>query len=196
MPITYQEPPAETLETLRDSVESMPRSFEGHAQIIRDVLAHPDQHWPHPVYIAGLRDMASKDGLAQAEKIAWRYLAHTSGNRNYAIEVQDDADWDGQQLTEIDKGPFIDAMYQVLEDANLARRAGDAEMKLSVLRINAMGIFAVWLRADNAANDLIIPLQPAPEFLTPGQPYSVAEFQETLQPRAKSRLKSSRTSDA
>ncbi|MFN0086737.1 MAG: hypothetical protein ACKVX9_15210 [Blastocatellia bacterium] len=196
MPIKFQEPPAETLAALRESAETMPHTFAGHAQIIRDVLAHPDQHWPHPVYIAGLRDMAAKDGLRLAERIAWRYLAHASGNLNYAIEVQDDSDQDEQQLTEIDKGPVIDAMYQVLEDKKLAQRAGDADMKLSVLRINAMGIFAVWLRADDADDDLIIPLQPAPDFLTPGQTYSIEEFQEALQPRAKSRLKLRRSSDA
>ena len=197
MTIKFQTPPAEALETLRESADTMPQALAGQAAILRDVLAHPERHWPHPVYIAGLRDMAAGGGLQQAEQIAWRYLAReTSGNRNYAIEVQDDPEWHGQQIAEIDRGPFVDAMYQLLEDVGLARRAAGAEMKLSALRINALGIFAVWLRAEQAENDLIIPLQPAPEFLTPGQPYSIDEFQQTLQPRAKSRLKAGRTFDA
>lgn len=194
MPIRFQQPPADTIETLRESADTMPRSFAEHARMIRSVLDDPDGHWPHPVYIAGLRDMASSDGLRQAEIAGWRYLTQSGGN--CAIEVDDDPDGDGRHVTEIDKGPFIDGLCRVLEDQEIARQTGADELGLSVLRINALGIFAVWLHAEDSRKDIIIPLQPAPDYLKPGQTYSVEEFQDALQPQAKRNLKSGRSYDA
>jgi hypothetical protein len=196
MPIKYQEPPEDTLETLRESAETMPRAYAQHAKMIRDVLDDLDHHWPHPVYIAGLKDMASSGGLSKAEMIGWRYLAQSGSDRNYAIEVQQDPEWEGQQLTEIDKGPFIDGIYRVLEDKSIAQKAGETDLKLSVLRINAMGIFAVWLRADDPDKEIIVPVQPAPDYLKPWHAYSIGEFEDALKPEAKRDLKSGKSLDA
>jgi integrase len=194
MPIRFQQPPATTIEILRESAETMPRPFAEHARMIRAVADAPERHCPHPVYIAGLRDLAAADGLRQAEVAGWRYLAQ-SGDP-CAIEVDDTPEWDGQQLTEIDKGPFVDGLCRLLADQELARQTEADDLNLSVLRINALGIFAVWLRADDSQKDRIIPLQPAPDYLQPGQTYSVQEFQDALLPQAKRNLKSGRTSDA
>src|SRR5262245_31901649 len=196
MPIKYQKPPGDTLDTLRESAETMPEAYVRHAKMIHEVVDHPDEHWPHPVYIAGLKDMASSNGLSHAEMIGWRYLAHLGSDRNYAIEVQQDPEWDGQQVTEIDKGPFIDGIYRVLKDKSIAEKAGETDLKLSVLRINAMGIFAVWLRADDSDKDIIVPVQPAPKYLKPWHAYSVEEFEDALKPEAKRDLKPGRSFDA
>jgi hypothetical protein len=194
MPIKFQQPPADTIETLRKSADATPRSFVEHARMIRSVLADPGGHRPHPIYIAGLRDLAAPDGLRRAEQAGWRYLTQSGGN--CAIEVGDDPDGDGLQLTEIDNGPFIDGLCRVLEDPELARNTSADDLSLSVLRVNGLGIFAVWLRADDSRNDLIIPLQPTPDYLKPGRTYSVEEFQDALKPQAKRNLKSGRTFDA
>lgn len=196
MPIKSQKPPEGMLDTLRESAETMPRVYARHANMIRDVVDHPDQHWPHPVYTTGLKDMASSNGLSNAEMIGWRYLANLGSERNYAIEVQQDPEWDGQQVTEIDKGPFIDGIHRVLQDKSIAEKAGETDLTLSVLRINAMGIFAVWLRADDSEKDIIVPVQPAPKYLKPWHAYSVEEFEAALKPEAKRDLKSGRTLDA
>ena len=194
MPIRFQQPPAGAIETLRESATAM---FDEHARMIRSVVDDPDGpdgHWPHPVYIAGLRDMAASGGLRHARKVGWRYLTKSGGA--CAFEVGDDPDGGGLQLTEIDDGPFIDDLYRVLENKRLAQRTSDTDLSLSVLRINAMNICAVWLRAESGGADIIIPLQPAPDYLKPGHSYSVEEFQEALQPQAKCNLKSGRSFDA
>ena len=196
MPITHQEPPRDTLETLREAAETMPQAYAHNAKMIRDVLDDLDRHWPHPVYIAGLKDMAASGGLSKAEMIGWRYLAQSGSDRNYAIEVQEDPDGTGHQVAELDKGPFIDGIYRVLEDKSIAQKAGETDLKLSVLRINAMGIFAVWLRADDSDKEIIIPVQPAPEYLKPWHAYSVEEFEDALKPEAKRDLKPGRSFDA
>jgi len=196
MPIKSQKPPEGMLDTLRESAETMPQVYAQHANMIREVVDHPDQHWPHPVYTLGLKDMAAANGLSNAEMIGWRYLANMGSERNYAIEVQQDPEWDCQQVTEIDKGPFIDGIHRVLEDKSIAEKAGETDLNLSVLQINAMGVFAVWLRADDSEKDIIVPVQPSPKYLKPWHAYSVEEFEAALKPEAKRDLKSGKTLDA
>src|SRR5262245_5265898 len=106
MPITHQEPPRDTLETLREAAETMPQAYAHNAKMIRDVLDDLDRHWPHPVYIAGLKDMAASGGLSKAEMIGWSYLAQSGSDRKYEIEVQEDPDGTGNRVDELDKGPF------------------------------------------------------------------------------------------
>jgi hypothetical protein len=84
----------------------------------------------------------------------------------------------------------------VLADEKIAEKAGETDLNLSVLRINAMDIFAVWLKADESQKDIIVPVEPAPEYLKPWRAYSVEEFEDTLKPEAKRDLKSRRTLDA
>src|SRR5438876_6434751 len=113
MPIKHQQPPEKSLEALRTATKKMPKVYAEVAGMIQDILAHPDQHWPHPVYVVGLRDMTSPNGLRKAQMIGWRYLAQVGSDRNYAIEVQHDDDGSDHRLAELDKGPYIDGMYKV-----------------------------------------------------------------------------------
>ncbi|HZS09088.1 MAG TPA: hypothetical protein VFD58_29915 [Blastocatellia bacterium] len=188
MPIKHQQPPEKSLEALREATKKMPKVYAEVAGMIRDILAQPDQHWPHPVYVAGLRDMASANGLRKAQMIGWRYLARVGSDRNYAIEVQHDDDGTDHRLAELDKGPYIDGMYRVLGDKNLARKVGATALRPAVLRINALKVFAVWLRADDPEKELIIPIPPAPPPLKPWQAYTVKEFQDELRDEAKEDL--------
>jgi hypothetical protein len=188
MPIKCQPPPEKSLQALQSAARRVPKTYEHVAEMIRQVVAHPEQAWPHPVYVAGLRDMASAQGLRRAEPTGWRYLARSGSDRNYAIEVQHDEDGDRHQLSEVDKGPYIDGMYKVLADQSLARKLGAVLYRPALLRINAMRVFAVWLQTRDQTKDILIPIPPAPPFLSPWQPYSVREFQDALRDEAKEQL--------
>lgn len=188
MPIKCQQPPEKSLQALQAAARKVPKTYEHVAQMIRQVVAHPDQAWPHPVYVAGLREMASAGGLRRAEQTAWRYLARSGSDRNYAVEVQHEEDGSGHQLSEVDKGPYIDGMYKVLRDQTLARKLGAASFRPAVLRINAMRVFAVWLQTHDHEKDILIPIPPAPPCLSPWQAYSAREFQDALRDEAKEQL--------
>lgn len=186
MPIKCQPPPEKSLQALQAAARKVPKTYEHVAEMIRQVVAHPAGAWPHPVYVAGLRDMASAQGLRRAEQTAWRYLARSGSDRNYAIEVQHDGD--SHQLSEVDKGPYIDGMYKVFGDQKLARRLGAVSYRPAVLRINAMKVFAVWLQTRDSEKDILIPIPPNPPFLSPWQMYSAREFQDVLRDEAKEQL--------
>lgn len=188
MPIQLYEPPAESLQALRESAKATPKAYRHNAAMMQAVLADWQKHWPHPVYRVGLKEMASANGLRKAELVAWRYLARSGNDRNYAIEVQMDDDGTDHQFAELDKGPYIDGIYKVLQDESLTKKAGATIFKPAVLRINAMAIFAVWLQSNEPEKEIIIPLPPTPSYVVPWQQYSVQHFQDALREQAKEKL--------
>ena len=198
MSIKYQTPPDESLKALRATVETMPKTYDRIANMLRDVHERPDEHWPHPVYVVGLKAMASeKEGLSGARLAGWRYLVKLEGARNHAVEVQQDADGSNHRFSELDKGPFIDGMCRVLEEKGLDEKTDAGVLKLSVVRINTMGVFALWLQADDPNKEQVIAISPTPPYLKPWpQTYTVEQFQAALRDEAKRELESEDFFDA
>ncbi len=188
MPIRPYEPPAESLQALREAVTTTAHAYRYNAAMMKDVLADVPKHWPHPVYRVGLKDMITPNGLHKAELVGWRYLARSGSDRNYALEVQMDDDGKEHHFAELDKGPYIDGIYRVLNDEGIAKTAGATVFKPAVLRINALGIFAVWLRTNDPEKEIIIPLPPAPSYLMTWRQYSIKHFQDALRDRARVKL--------
>ncbi len=198
MIIKHQQPPDESLRELKDTAETMPREYSQIANMLNRVHSRPDEHWPHPVYVVGLKAMATEDeGLSNARLAGWRFLVKSDGDRNHAVEIQQDDDGSNYRFSELDKGPFIEGMCSVLEDKNLDRKIEEEALNLSVLRINTMGVFAVWLQSDKPEKELIIPISPTPPCLKPWpQTYTVEQFQAALRDEAKRELEAEEFFDA
>lgn len=188
MPIRPFVPPAESLQVLRAEAQTTSKAYRHNALMMKEILADVPKHWPHPVYCAGLKEMAGTNGLRKAEMVGWRYLAQSGNDRNYAIEVQMEDDGTDHQFAELDKGPYIDGIYRVVNDESIAKKAGATVLRPAFLRINAMAIVAVWLRTDDPEKEIIIPLPPTPSYLVPWQQYSIKHFQDALRDRAKDKL--------
>jgi hypothetical protein len=124
-------------------------------------------------------------------------LVKFEGDRNHAVEVQQDADGSNHRFSELDKGPFIDGMCRVLEEKGLDEKTDDSALKLSVVRINALGVFALWLQADDPNKDRVIAISPTPPYLKPWpETYTVAEFQAVLRDEARRELEAEDFFDA
>jgi hypothetical protein len=186
MPIQAYNPPAASLQALQAAAQTVPKSYEHVAAMMQEILQDPPQHWPHPVYCVGLREAATAQGAWQGELVGWRYLAHSGRDRDYAIEVQ--VEDDQHEFAELDKGPYIDGIYRVLKDEVLQRQTGTTVYQLAVLRLNALGVFAVWLQTDAPEQALFIPLPPTPRYLVPWRQYTTNQFQEALRDKAKEKL--------
>ena len=102
--------------------------------------------------------------------------------------VQGDADGANYQVAELDHGPFVDGIYKVLEDQDLAEALGAAVYRPAALRINVLNVFAVWLRTEGPDNDIIIPLPPTPIALESGRLYTTEQFENALRVEAKEEL--------
>jgi hypothetical protein len=185
MPIQCYNPPAASLQALQEAVQTMPKAYDQVAEMVREIVRDLPHHWPHPVYRVGLGEAASATGWAMPELIGWRYLARSESDRYYAVEVQ--VDGTQHQFAELDKGPYIDGVYHLVTDEGLWQKPGTRDFKLAVLRLNALGIFAVWLQANQPEQSLFIPLPPKPRWLTQQQ-YTTNEFQAALREQAKEKL--------
>lgn len=191
MPLKHKMPPRESLTALQETVQHMPRSYSNMANLFKEVLEHPDQHYPHPVYSIDLEDIAYDEDLRHAQITGWRYLTKSDGGRNFAVEVQQDPDGSNHRFAELDKGPFIDGMSQALGDERLNQKIGENELEPSVLRISEMGIFALWLRADDPGKEVIIPISPTPSYLESWPAtYTVHQFQDALRDEVRVKLES------
>ncbi len=158
--------------------------------MLQDICDHPEAHWVHPIYVAGLSDLTSKSGLNEAQIAGWRYLARMEGNRNYGVELELKSEKGDYTFAELDKGPFLDGMFKVLEDEDISGKIAAGLLKPAVLRINAMGVFAVWLRAEKPSKEIIIVMPPAPSYLEPWPArYTVKRFQTILSGAVKRRMK-------
>lgn len=198
MIIKSHKAPSESLDELRETADSMPPAYAQITNMLRKVHDHPDEHWPHPVYVVGLKAMASeKEGLSGARLAGWRFLVKSDGNRNYAVEVQQDADGSNHRFSELDKGPFIEGMCEALEDKNLDLMIDSGALKLSVLRISAMGVFALWLQSDDSGKDRVVAIEPTRSFLKPWpHTYTVEEFHAALRDAAQRELEADDFDDA
>ena len=188
MPIQSYDPPAASLQALQAAAQTMPKAYQHFAAMMQDTLHDLPLHWPHPVYCVGLKEAASAIGPWQGELVGWRYLAHSGSDRDYAIEVQVDSEQ--HQFAELDKGPYIDGIYRVLKDESLQQKIGTTVFKLAVLRLNALGVFAVWLQTSEPEQSLFIPLPPTPRALVPWRQYTTNQFQDVLREKAKEKLAS------
>ena len=77
MPIQSHNPPAASLEALREAVQTVPKAYAHVAAMIEAILLDLPHHWPHPVYRIGLDEAASAHGLAKPTLIGWRYMARS-----------------------------------------------------------------------------------------------------------------------
>jgi hypothetical protein len=65
------------------------------------------------------------------------------------------------------------------------------------VRINALGVFALWLQADDPNKDRVIAISPTPPYLKPWpETYTVAEFQAVLRDEARRELEAEDFFDA
>ncbi len=188
MPIQPYEPPVKCIQALHEALGTLPKAYH---QMTEKILAASNgwqMYWPHPVYCAGLKEMAAANGIHKADLVSWRFLGKLGNDRNYALEVQVDEAGKNYYFSELDKGPYIDGIYRVVNDEELIKKTGATIFRPAVLRINAMAIFAAWLRTEEAAAELIIPLPPTPSYVVPWQHYSIKHFQDALREQAREKL--------
>lgn len=181
VPPKHQKLHQAALQALEDAADNLPTAYAGMAQMLRSVREHPEQHWPHAVYLLDLDEIDPTDGLNEAELVGWQYLVRAERNRNYAIEVIGEPDGNDCRFSRIDRGPRIDGMCQALSDPALLRQIADDQLRLAVLHISEFDTLAVWLQADNVERELVLTMPPALPMLKPWPTvYTVKEFQEAL----------------
>jgi hypothetical protein len=135
----------------------------------------------HPVYDLRLSDLADGRGLEAAEQTGTRHLLMCGDQAVAALE--DSLGMGGADPVDLNTGRFARSTADAVRllESHEAVQSGSYELRL--LRIAALHLMGLWLRADGA-DDLVLVLPPAPPDLQVDAPYRVDELLALLRPRA------------
>ena len=182
---------ADSLKALKEGVDTL-RShpqFEVVAQMLQSAHDTPDAALPHTVYSVDLQDLASGNGLAALQLVGCSYFAKSDDGTHFAIEVHQDKKTAKHTLGGVARGNLVDGVQQILNDPSLQEKLSGAEFTLSTLRINALGIHALWFHADTPVTDIIIGVPLTPPYLEPWpRTYNREEFESAVRDAAKQKL--------
>lgn len=185
MTIQDQTPPPGLNNALTEAANNLHPSHSSMAEIFKHMQDSPQEHKPHPIYVVGLRDMASAGGLNKASLIGWRYLSVSSSERKFAVEVHHDADGSNHRFAGLSHGPAVEALINVVEEVRMHQQTNSGVFTLSTLSIPTLDISAVWLRAKNGSDDLVDVVPPAPSYLTAWpHVYIGAQFENAVRDEA------------
>jgi hypothetical protein len=191
MAIQVTQPNNDSLQALRTGFEKIRKhpQFEPLARMLQQVHDAPEGHTPHEVATVDLRDLASAAGLQSARIVGHRYLTRAE-EKNFAVEVRQVGRDARQQLAEVSHGQTVESVKQILDDPGLQQLVARSSFRVLTLRINALGIHALWFRAiENAEADLIVCVAPAPPYLQLWpKTYTRTEFEDAVRNEAQRKL--------
>ncbi|GAB2576080.1 hypothetical protein [Spirosoma areae] len=129
---------------------------------------------PHRIFHVKLSDIVSGQGFANAWVVAWRHL-HTDKQGSTAVETK--VDEHGKYLFhEAHSGPMVDEHKDLFANLTNREELQHEEYEHASLRLFALKITAVWLRAADRKNDYFIALPPYFYGLQAGKLYPSDEF--------------------
>jgi hypothetical protein len=140
---------------------------------------------PHPVYNVSLKDLADGKGLSTATLVSWRYLLSDGESTSVAEVSAPRSKKEPHAFAMLNRGPFVGSLVETVDAATTNKAFASTKFEMAVLHVPALYALALWLRADKAAKNIVIPLAPAPAPLTAGKSYSEDEFVAALLPAAK-----------
>jgi hypothetical protein len=186
----YQTPPQGSLDALIEAANNLHPSHSGMAEIFKHIHDFPLEHKPHPMYVAGLKDMATSSGLSKATIVGWRYLSVSGSERSFGVEVHHDPDGSNHHLAGVSHGPAVESLISVIEDDRISQQIKSGAFALSTLSIPALDISALWLRAASGGDDLLAVVPPAPSYLKPfPDTYTVQQFENAVLDEAATNVK-------
>jgi hypothetical protein len=139
---------------------------------------------PHKVFHANLNDIASGKGFENAQLVAWRHL-HTDSKGNHAIvEIRVGENEDDHFLQSAHFGPVAVHHQSLLAELKTLEELKSEHFELAYLRLFALKINAIWLRAAKREDDYFRPIAPCFYGLVAGQLYSSNDFLKITQEAA------------
>lgn len=147
-------------------------------------LLSPHVGSPHAVFDLAGGDIARGAGLETARGGAARYIVSSTAGAVAAVEVLVDAANTATRLTTINFGPFVSSTARGFDDVAQLESVQRGSFEATMLRCATVGLVAIWLKADNDAADILYPVAPAPDEITPRTAYSEQELLARIRPAA------------
>ncbi len=144
-----------------------------------------------PVTVLGLDELADGQDPRQTQASLWVQLLPPQGTERAMAEV----DQKKGQLTAVSQGPEVKDLARRISALTSARpraraaAAPDVQQELSLIRVPALHLTALWLKgAAGEEDDVVIPSDGPISPLVPGQRYPLAEFRRIAGAMAAERL--------
>jgi hypothetical protein len=143
---------------------------------------------PHELHNIGLDALVARRPLADSPTIGWRYLVQTQAGTVASSEVAADAGGQPTVFAQLNEGPFVESTARSLREVVGIPQVEAGNFEVRMLRIPAIYVMALWLKDLDGGADLVVPLDPAPDFLEAGRAYTEEEFLGVLESPARQRL--------
>ena len=172
--------------------ESQPEGIESAARPVVRVLLQArfpeagaaddtyDMSPPMAVVYLSRDDLRGDKGIDGVQPAAWRQLVRLGGEPVGLSDVVVDPS-EGPQFTQLNYGPFVKSVADVV--ARPERSVDTFNGQVRMLEIPALYTVALWY--DGPKENLVIPLDPAPEPLDAGREYPVDDFLEIVRRMAR-----------
>lgn len=134
-----------------------------------------------PVHVLGLDQIAARADLHAAPVKLWAHMLHEDDGAPTTLA---DTDAVTQKFAAITEGTPVKALGAQIRKVEAETRTSTTDYDLTLLRVPALYLDAVWLKGRNGAPDVVIPNESPMSPLTPGQHYTVEQFTAALKPVA------------
>lgn len=170
MPIETPQPPEDAVEAVRASIARRAPRRRG----LRARGPAASVSAPQRVFTVGLDSLAGDSRIEDsARATGWRFLVEEEREPVAAAEVHDET---GATVpAQVTEGQFVRSTAAGLRAAEAHPAVGEATFELRTLRVPALNLVALWLHSAEA-EDLFVPLEPAPAPFEADHTYPEAEF--------------------
>lgn len=138
-----------------------------------------------PVFTERLDDLASGKGLSAAQESGrWNIVVGESGD-----VFAEDTEPGSTVIRSVSRGPLVAETLRLIDDVRRQNLSEQTSRETRLLQIPGIYVFALWLKAPQDDDDLLLPINPAPAVLRAGVPYGRSEFEAIVKPLAEARLR-------
>lgn len=154
MPIVKQKAPKESFDVFNQAIA---KDGPDMSNSLKSEPVHS-----HRVFHASIEDIAAGRGLTNATPVAWQFH-FPRGKKIASYEIQTPAEGYGNvhKYQEMSYGKQVDEVDDLLDKLENMQELAKENFELCILRLHALKINAVWLRASKRELDWFVPISPA-----------------------------------
>ncbi|MFE4962854.1 hypothetical protein [Streptomyces sp. NPDC056660] len=180
MPLQFPPAPAPALRSVLTALGSPTAVREARTPSLRTAQGPATPELPLPVHVL---DRIDPEGVSATRLAGWRFLIRCGDRAVAAAETM--LTPDGWAFSHFFEGPYISSTERALHQAEALQQTYQPRL----LSLPGLYMLALWLHGDRtadgaeghpAANDLLIPLAPAPPGIAAHRPHPVAELLPVL----------------
>ncbi|MGW7236248.1 hypothetical protein [Streptomyces sp. NPDC054804] len=180
MPLHFPPAPAPALRSVLTALGSPTAVREAHTPSLRTAQGPATPELPLPVHVM---DRITPEGVSATRLAGWRFLIRCGDRAVAAAETM--LTPDGWAFSHFFEGPYISSTERALHQAEALQQTYQPRL----LSLPGLYMLNLWLHGDRtadgaeghpAADDLLVPLAPAPPGIAAHRPHQVAELLPVL----------------